>query len=98
MRNLPYYQAKRLKGFRRDAAKRIFSLSSVDRFAFDYEAIRIGQMLGVAFAELPVKIVNNRPSTIRFFRDTRRMLRDISQTKKKLRRLKKELKKGDNSL
>ena len=87
-----------LKGFRRDAAKRIFSLSSVDRFAFDYEAIRIGQMLGVAFAELPVKIVNNRPSTIRFFRDTRRMLRDISQTKKKLRRLKKELKKGDNSL
>lgn len=86
-----------LKGFRHDAAKRIFSLSSVDRFAFDYEAIRIGQILGVNIAELPVKIVNNRPSTIRFFRDTRRMLKDISKTKRKLRRLKKELKKGDKS-
>ena len=86
-----------LKGFRRETAKRIFSLSSVDRFAFDYEAIRIGQILGVKFAELPVKIVNNRPSTIRFFRDTRRMLKDVSKTKRKLRRLKKELKKGDKS-
>ena len=86
-----------LKGFRRDAAKRIFSLSSVDRFAFDYEAIRIGQMVGVTFAELPVKIVNNRPSTIRFFRDTRRMLRDISKTKKRLRRLNTELKNSDKS-
>ena len=86
-----------LKGFRRDAAKRIFSLCEVDRFAFDYEALKIGELLGVKIGEFPVKIVNNRPSTIRFFRDTRRMLCDISRTKKKLRRLKKELKTGDKS-
>lgn len=86
-----------LKGFRHEAAKRIFSLCTVDRFAFDYEAIKIGQAMGVPFGELPVKIVGNRPSTIRFFRDTRRMLRDVFKTKKRLRRLKKEQKisKGD---
>ena len=81
-----------LKGFRNPAAQRIFSLCTVDRFAFDYEAIKIGQMLGFRFGELPVKIVNHRPSTIRFFRDTRRMLKDISKTKKRLKRLKKDLK------
>ena len=77
-----------LKGFRRDAAKKIFSLCEVDRFAFDYEAIKIGQKCGYRFGELPVKIVNNRPSTIRFFRDTRRMLRDVGRAKRRVRKLK----------
>ena len=77
-----------LKGFRHDAAKRIFSLCEVDRFAFDYEAIKIGQKLGYKFGELPVKIVNHRPSTIRFFRDTRRMLRDVGKAKKRIKKLK----------
>ena len=77
-----------LKGFRRDAAKKIFSFCEVDRFAFDYEAIKIGQKCGYRFGELPVKIVNNRPSTIRFFRDTRRMLRDVGRAKKRIKKLK----------
>ena len=79
-----------LKGFRNAAAKAIFSRCEVDRFAFDYEAIKFGELLGVKFAELPVKIVNNRPSTIRFFRDTRRMLKDVDKTKRRLKRLKKQ--------
>ena len=77
-----------LKGFRRDVAKRIFALCEVDRFAFDYEAIKIGQKCGYRFGELPVKIVNHRPSTIRFFRDTRRMLRDVGRAKKRIKKLK----------
>lgn len=77
-----------LKGFRRDAAKKIFSLCTVDRFAFDYEAIKIGEKCGFRFGELPVKIVNHRPSTIRFFRDTRRMLRDVGRAKKRIKKLK----------
>ena len=77
-----------IKGFRHDAAKKIFALCEVDRFAFDYEAIKIGQKCGYRFGELPVKIVNNRPSTIRFFRDTRRMLRDVGRAKKRIKKLK----------
>jgi Glycosyltransferases involved in cell wall biogenesis len=77
-----------IKGFRHDAAKRIFPLCEVDRFAFDYEAIKIGQKCGYKFGELPVKIVNHRPSTIRFFRDTRRMLRDVGRAKKRIKKLK----------
>lgn len=77
-----------LKGFRRAAAKKIFSLCEVDRFAFDYEAIKIGQKCGFVFGELPVKIVNHRPSTIRFFRDTRRMLRDVGRAKRRIKKLK----------
>lgn len=79
-----------LKAFRREAAKKIFSLCEVDRFAFDYEALKIGELLGVKIGEFPVKIVNNRPSTVRFFRDTRRMIRDVAKTKKRLKRLKKQ--------
>ena len=77
-----------IKGFRREAAKKIFPLCEVDRFAFDYEAIKIGEKCGFRFGELPVKIVNHRPSTIRFFRDTRRMLRDVGRAKKRIKKLK----------
>ena len=77
-----------LKGFRHDAAKKVFSLCEVDRFAFDYEAIKIGEKCGLKFGELPVKIVNHRESTIRFFRDSKRMLKDIRHAKKRIKKLK----------
>ena len=77
-----------LKGFRRDAARMIFSRCEIDRFAFDFEAIMLGERMGVKFGELPVKIVNHRESKIRFFRDARRMMRDISRAKKRIKKMK----------
>ena len=77
-----------LKGFRRDAAQMIFSRCEIDRFAFDFEAIMLGERMGAKFGEMPVKIVNHRESKIRFFRDARRMMRDISRAKKRIKKMK----------
>ena len=78
------------KGFRREAAKRIFSLCEVDRFAFDFEAILIGQRLGARFEEIPVKVLRHGESKVRIVRDTLRMLRDLLRMKRRIKRLKTE--------
>ncbi len=76
------------KAYRGDLARRIFALCTVNGFAFDLEAIKIGQKMGVRFAEMPVKIINHRDSKIRLVRDTLKMLSDIRVIKKKVKALK----------
>jgi dolichyl-phosphate beta-glucosyltransferase len=75
------------KGFRRDAAKKIFSLCEVDRFAFDLEAIMIGGKLGCKFAEMPVKIINHRDSKVNVLKDAVRMIGDVRKMKKRIKKL-----------
>jgi dolichyl-phosphate beta-glucosyltransferase len=75
------------KGFRRDAAKKIFSLCEVDRFAFDLEAIMIGGKLGCKFAEMPVKIINHRDSKVNVWKDAVRMIGDVRKMKKRIKKL-----------
>lgn len=65
------------KAYRQTAAKDIFSRCKVDGFAFDFESIIWAQKLGYKIIEMPVKIINHRESTVRVFRDTARMLRDL---------------------
>ncbi len=74
------------KAFRKRAADAIFSHCKIDRFAFDYEAILVGQKAGARFCEIPVYIVNHRKSSIHLFRDTVRMLRDLSKMKKRIKK------------
>jgi dolichyl-phosphate beta-glucosyltransferase len=47
------------KLFRRDAAREVFSRASVDRFAFDVEALLLARRLGYAIAEVPVLWFNS---------------------------------------
>ena len=77
-----------IKGFRREMAHRVFSLATVDRFAFDLEVILLTRRLGGKIGEYPVKIINHRPSTIHFFRDSTRMIRDVRKIKKRIKKLK----------
>ena len=77
-----------IKAFRRETAQKVFSLATVDRFAFDLEIILLTRRLGGRIGEYPVKIINHRPSTIHFFRDSMRMLRDVRKIKKRIKRLK----------
>ena len=65
------------KAYRQTAAKDIFSRCKVDGFAFDFESIIWAQKLGYKIIEMPVKIINHRESTVRVFRDTAKMLRDL---------------------
>lgn len=80
-----------LKGFRREAAVEIFSRCETDRFAFDFEAIMIGQQLGYTFAEMPARVVYNRTGgNISLLRDSLRMLRDLFRIRRRVRRMKRE--------
>lgn len=75
------------KGFRKDAAKKIFANCEVDRFAFDLEAIMIGGKCGYKFAQMPVKIINHRESKVNVFKDAFRMMGDVSRMKKRIKKL-----------
>lgn len=77
-----------IKGFRRDAAKKIFSLTEVDRFAFDFEAILIAKKLGMKIAEHPVRIINHRASKVSVLRDAPKMVKDLVKMKRRINKLK----------
>jgi dolichyl-phosphate beta-glucosyltransferase len=75
------------KGFRKDAAKRIFSYCEIDRFAFDFEAILIAQKMGATFREIPVTVKRHGESKVHIVKDTIRMLRDLKKMKKRIKSL-----------
>lgn len=79
-----------IKCFSAFAAKAVFSLCEVDRFAFDLEALIIAERLGYKISELPVKVINHRQtkSKVNPVLDTLRMLRDIRCIKKRVKKLK----------
>lgn len=74
-----------IKGFRRDAAKKIFRNCEVDRFAFDLEVLMIGKKLGCTVAEMPVRIINHRESTVNLVKDAMRMMHDVREMKKRIK-------------
>ena len=75
------------KGFTREACKRIFSLCTVDGFAFDFEAIMIADKTGYKIEEIPVKIVNHRDSKVKIVKDAVRMLNDLRRIKARVKKL-----------
>lgn len=57
------------KVFKQDVARRIFSMATVDRFAFDSEIIFIAKKLGYSIKELPITLQNPTKSSVRIFFD-----------------------------
>ena len=74
------------KAFRKDTAKEIFSRCEVNGFAFDFEVILFATKLGKKIAEMPVKIINHRESSVNPIRDSVKMLRDLIKIKKRVRK------------
>lgn len=70
-----------IKAYSRAAAREIFSRSTCDGFAFDFEVLMLAKKLGFKIAEYPVKIVNQRDSKVHVFRDSLHMLGDIRRIK-----------------
>lgn len=67
-----------LKGFSGSAAKKIFSLQTLDGFSFDVEVLYIAQLLRFKIEGVPVNFhYYSEPTTVRFFQDTLKMLRDM---------------------
>ena len=74
------------KAFRKETAKEIFSRCEVNGFAFDFEVILFATKLGKKIAEMPVKIINHRESSVNPIRDSVKMLRDLIKIKKRVRK------------
>lgn len=64
------------KAFRLDVAQLVFALSSVDRFAFDTEVLRLLRILGFEVVEVPVAWTARSGSSVRPVRDSTRTLLD----------------------
>jgi glycosyltransferase involved in cell wall biosynthesis len=75
------------KAFRRDAAREIFALQTVDGFAFDVEVILLAQALGYQVAELPVRWLNSPESKVHIVRDSLRMLLDALTVRRRVWRI-----------
>ena len=65
------------KGFRRQAAQKLFSLQKLDGFSFDVEIVYLAQKLGLRLLELPVIWRNSAQSRVRVFRDPLVMFWDV---------------------
>ena len=78
-----------IKCFRGDCAKKIFEKCTVDGFAFDLEALMIGEKAGFSVGEYPVEIVNHNQnsSKVHIFRDTLKMLADLVKIRKRIKNI-----------
>jgi dolichyl-phosphate beta-glucosyltransferase len=66
-----------LKGFRRAAARAIFSRTRLDGFAFDVEALFLARRLGLDVAQVSVQARECAGSKVRVAMDAQRMLREV---------------------
>jgi dolichyl-phosphate beta-glucosyltransferase len=65
------------KAFRAEAARLIFHLARINRFAFDVELLCLARALGMRVAEVPVDWTERPGSKIRSLRDPLRMALDV---------------------
>jgi dolichyl-phosphate beta-glucosyltransferase len=71
-----------LKGFTADAAKLCFTRTTIPGFGFDVECLYIAQQHGLAIKQTAVEFrYDDEPTTVRFARDSNRMLKDIWKVK-----------------
>jgi dolichyl-phosphate beta-glucosyltransferase len=71
-----------LKGFRRAAAREIFSRTRLDGFAFDVEALFLARRLGLEIAEVSVQATECEGSKVRMAVDAQRMLGEVWAVRK----------------
>jgi dolichyl-phosphate beta-glucosyltransferase len=65
------------KCFRREAARKLFSLQKLDGFSFDVEIVYLTQKLGLRLLELPVIWRNSVQSRVQVLRDPLMMFWDV---------------------
>jgi glycosyltransferase involved in cell wall biosynthesis len=72
-----------LKGFTAQAAMLCFSRSTIPGFGFDIECLYIAQQHGLTIRQTAVNFrYDDEPTTVRFARDSNRMLKDIWKVKR----------------
>ena len=80
MMGLPYKDTQcGFKAFRREAARCIFPLQTIERWGFDPEILFIARKLGFRIAEVPVTWGHDERSRISYLKDGTQMLREMVQ-------------------
>ena len=74
-----------IKGFSGNCAKRIFSKTTVDRFAFDLETLLLAKKAELKISEVAVKVINHNESKVRPIHDSLEMLSCIRRIKKNIK-------------
>jgi len=74
-----------IKGFRKDACKKIFSMCEINGWTFDFEVLLIAQKLNMKILEIPAKIINHGESKIRLIKDSVKMFKDIVYIKRSVK-------------
>lgn len=83
---LPYDTQCGLKGYRREAARAIFSRCTTDGFSFDFEVLMRADRLGLKVEQIPVSVINFRASKVNVVKDSARMFRDVFRIRRAVRR------------
>jgi len=65
------------KAFRRDAARRVFTLQKIERWGFDPEILFLARKLGLVVKEVPVVWAHSEGTRLHPFRDGLRMFGDV---------------------
>ncbi len=72
-----------LKGFTAEAAALCFSRTTIPGFGFDIECLYVAQQHGLSIGQTAVNFrYDDEPTTVRFARDSNRMLQDIWKVKR----------------
>jgi dolichyl-phosphate beta-glucosyltransferase len=75
------------KMFSHQAARLVFSRTTVDGFAFDAEVVWLARHLALRHARLPVNLVNDAGSTLVLWRDAWPMFRDVLRIHRRASRI-----------
>jgi dolichyl-phosphate beta-glucosyltransferase len=73
------------KAFRREVAHALFGAQTIDGFCFDVELLVLARHWGLRLERLPVEMNPTAGSSIRLFRDSARMARDLWAIRRRLR-------------
>ena len=83
---LPYDTQCGIKGYRREAARAIFSRCATDGFSFDFEVLTRADKLGLKVEQIPVSVINFRASKVNVVRDSARMFLDVFRIRRAVRK------------
>ena len=86
MSGLPFADTQcGFKAFNMVKFRPLLDVMTIDRFGFDVEFLFVAKYYGLRLAEIPVRWNNVEGSKVSVFRDTKRMITELSQIRKNSR-------------
>lgn len=76
-----------IKGYRAEAAKKLFSALTINGFGFDLEILTEARLHNMKIAQIPVKLLNNeKNSNVSIIADGLEMLKELGYIRKKIKK------------